>query len=344
MYGDPHEVDYAGTLYDKQQRYRTAYPRDDDDLIGRLVAALRETAELQWVRQQLETEARWNEREKSRAASFGPGDEEDEDSEGDEEERAPVRHRDFARMSHDESDQWQQQVDEQADEGTLEEHEIGQGRRLHADDMQAEEEPVRTWRGRRSKERSRFHVVKPDPRSGKPIHASQFIHQHRQDEPATGAILESSEESIITAVHNGSMNEAEGKAALDQLRRHLKQKIEFNNALIKEFGPAQSVVDTSVRHDAERSESPEGPETEDEAFSFAQRALTMNQQSRAQQAFAHGQRVRHAKKIQAQAYRAPGWITASEGPLSSKEAALALARHCLATGENYERTLSELPA
>jgi hypothetical protein len=340
MYG----ADFSATLRGRSDGGSIPIAQDDD-LAGRIIAALQETAEWQWIREQMrldeqsgvELNAAWREEEAAEEAHGGSGEYEPSEPSG------PIRHRDNARYSRDEADEWQQQVEhEESEPSPYELHEIRQGRRLHDD----EEEPMRTRRTRRSKERSRFHVVKNDPNSGKPIYPEFFQGSVPQDQPITGSYLESNRDSILTSYTNGSLTKQEAQAALEALRKHKRAAALLAEGIRRITGDAQGVVDTSVKHDVERSEEMDwGTEAEDEAFSFAQRALSMDQQARAQQAFAHGQRIRHAKKLRvvSQTYRAPGWIQ-REGPLSSKEAALALARHCLTTGANYDRALAELPA
>jgi hypothetical protein len=322
-----------------------------DDLVARLVASLQETAEWQWIRQQMALDEQAEEQAEALepiqrehatydpdATYSGPGDDEDEDSEGDEEElRRPVRH------SHDEAEAWMEQVERGGSEsGKYEDHEIGQGLRL---------------RSRRSKDKPHFKYFPPDPKSGRAISAEEFSGRGavEQDEPITGAILESNRESIMTAVRNGSMSESEGRAALAALQQHERRSREFSAALARQFGPAQGRVNTSVNRDVHISEPLDDGESDVLGADFASRAMAMDAEARRtydqhsksgrsyEQEIAHHakrQRVRHARKVH-QASQLPQGMTLA--PALNKKLALAAALDTIHSkgAKSYESTLQD---
>jgi hypothetical protein len=351
---------------------------------------LMETSEMAWVREQMRLEEADGEEpselDREIDASFAELDREIPDPirHRDFAREPSGRH---VRHSHVPADasgsgDWQDQVIEEGDEPSgLQRHEIGEARTLrdpsrpvrHRDfarqpsgfsgdepspsgeEEMEEEHHQRPMRARHSRERS-FHHYAPDPDSGLPrVHRTGEFQGRgavAQREPQLGSVIESNRESILTAVKNGSMTIEEGKAAMAQLSKYRRDKEEFDAAIQRQFGPAQSQIDLSVRGGpATQSQPFEEGEADVLSNDFASRALDLDAKARAEQRAAHGQRVRHAKRMAQQAqqgYTAPDWFV-GQSVISNKAAALIAAKEAIRLGgdQAYERviaTMSKVPA
>jgi hypothetical protein len=355
MYGR----DYSGTLHGRSDGGSIPIAQDDD-LAARVVAALMETSELVWVRHQMELDARAQEQEEVLAASFS--------------EPKGTTRRHHIPSDTSGSGQWQDQVEESGEEPSgLQRHEIGEARSLrdrnrpvrHRDfarepsgfsgaepspsgeEEMEEEHHQRPMRARHSRERS-FHHYAPDPDSGLPrVHLTGEFEGRgavAQRQPQLGSVIESNRESILTAVKNGSMTIEEGKAAMAQLSKYRRDKEEFDAAIQRQFGPAQSQIDLSVRGaPATLSQPFEEGEADVLSNEFATRALEMDAKGRAEQKAAHTQWRRYAKREQPKQYVAPDWLY-GQSVINNKQAALIAAKAALERGGDaaYAQIITEM--
>jgi hypothetical protein len=324
-------------------------PRDDDDLVGRIIAALEQTAQWQWIDEQMRLDQRAHDMEMSsgddepmRMSAAGDEDESGEMS-GEEPERLSAATAGGAGGNTFTPDD--RSFSGESPSG-LAEHEQEQGRRLHS---------------RRSKENSHFRYFAPDPESGLPIAAKRFGSPAsvRQRQPKQGAVYELEARRLYDALRAGHLSEEETNAALAMLRKKERESKDFSEAMERQYGPAASQINTSVDTRTRTSEPMEPGEADEQDRAFSQRLFDMDAEAReayrrahrhsggmsydeAVRAAAKSQRVRHARKLHERRQSASAeWVSEDEPDRFNKAAALACAKRALTTGQSYEAVVTD---
>jgi hypothetical protein len=346
-----------------ERDYASSSPDSNSELAARVIECLMQTAEMQWVSEQLRLQStedltysesgdepiRHQAGVASGSNTYVPGEVSGDDDE--DEPSHPHRHPMRLRESKNEADEFQQAVEDEQDASGLEEREKGYSRRL-----------------RHSKEHQHFKQYKPGV-GGKSIYEEgKFIHRHEQDQPADGPALEIRGEKISDLLKAGLIREAEVAALRQAHEQHQRRMKLFSSQVEGAFGGPKSNVAMSVRDHAEYSEPPSGFDVEMQDIEFKQKLFDMEKKSRAEylasverrkadggtgdydadvRMHAKRQRVRHQKKMrdQSQPYTPPGWMLA-QTVVTSKDAALTMAKAALQQGANasndvYERLVSQ---